>query len=105
MNLRILICKDNRLEDCADLSSSNLEHLDLEKNKLSDLTKFKEIIKTLKNLKKLNIRDNCFANEELLMKKVIKSCPLLEYYNSEKIESHIVTNDIERKTDFQILKP
>jgi Ran GTPase-activating protein (RanGAP) involved in mRNA processing and transport len=93
--IKVLICKENRLENCSDLNNKELEILDLQKNQLSNSEEIKNVILKLQNLKKLDLRDNCFIEESQLMTSIIRDSPQLESYNMDKIDSFQYSNDNE----------
>lgn len=97
MILKFLICKENRLEDCSHIINPELEILDLQKNKLSDSDQIKEVVSKLKNLKQLDLRENCFIEESQLMSSILSVSPILESYNMNRIDSFASPNDNESK--------
>jgi hypothetical protein len=85
VNLKKLICRENRLKDCWDLANSKLEELDLQKNQISDDTKMQKTMTSLSHIKKLNIKDNCFIEEIRLNSIILETCTSLEELNEENI--------------------
>jgi Leucine-rich repeat (LRR) protein len=97
VNLKILICKENRVEQCSELTNPQLEILDLQKNQLSNFEQIKIVVGNLKNLKKLDLRDNCFIDEPQLKNSILKVGKSLEKYNNEIVKPNAHINDTESK--------
>ena len=97
-----MICKENRLKTCWDLSHLNLEELDLQKNQISNKEEMQKTIKSLLRIKKLNIRDNCFAEEEKLNSQIIETCNSLEELNGKSLIEYKNTSESKKKIIFNI---